>query len=54
MSKYFTVAHSYVRTSKFDHTTEACTFASKIFLADKLQICYDRVSLKLKSLKNKG
>jgi hypothetical protein len=50
-SSHFMVAHSYVRESKTEHCNSACTFASKILLADKLQSFRERVKLRMKNLK---
>lgn len=48
---YFSVAWTYRKTRKIDFCNSACTFASKILLADKLPAFRARVRKRMESLK---
>jgi len=53
-TSYFTVAHIYVRTRKYEFCTGACTFAARLFGNDYLPAARKRVKLRMDQLTKRG
>jgi hypothetical protein len=51
ISSYFTVAHTYIRTRKWEFCSDACTFASKLFGNEYLTKAQERVKVRMSQLK---
>lgn len=51
VSSYFTVAHTYVRTRKWEFCQGACTFASLLFGNDYLTKAQERIKVRMSQLK---